>query len=238
MAKITINTPAGPALITFHHKGQQYIGDVVLPGGRRFGVIVPLDDVRREVISLLSNRVGWGWGSIKKAAGKIAKKVAIKKIASAAYNVSKRALPMAKVLSPQLGLSISAVQRVTGIVQRAKAGSPKDRRQLAVIRRSAQDGNPTAAKLGAAAVIANQNLLTPAAQSPAAQSYAPSSYAQSRPSEAAYDDEEEEYVEADQGEGPPPAAAPAYTANPADRSLDEADDEGGEEAYEDDAGEE
>lgn len=123
--KTVFSTPKGDATLVIDRKDNWLVAAVLLPGGKRFGVRVNFADIRKEVLSALSNPVGggpivgWDWSSVNKAADSITKKVATDRIKTAVakgLGVAKTTLSnVSKSASPSTtGARIFQAHKLTG----------------------------------------------------------------------------------------------------------------------------
>ena len=152
---LVVTLPSGQRLTcNLSYAGGQLAADVRFPGGGHWRAVVDLGAIRKEIVSALADRPGWGFSDIKRAASKLAKKVGVQRLAGAVYSAATSSPIQAglKLVAPQLGLSAAALKKVGSLYQSAKSGSKPALKALKTIRSAAEAGNVTATRAAVALV--------------------------------------------------------------------------------------
>ena len=110
---------------------------------------VALAPIKRDVMKVLSNRVGWSLKGALKSATKLGTKVAtmrtlrnIKKIME-----DPRFIAAAGVVYPPLGVNIAVIKKGSALLDAARAGNPQAVAAVASINAKAYTGDPAALKI-------------------------------------------------------------------------------------------
>lgn len=116
---------------------------------------IQLQPIRRAVMNYLNYQTGWGWSSIKKAAGRITKKVGAKKLYRAVRKIAKdprvlKGLTIASQIYPPLGITYAAVQKSAALLEAAKSGDLTASEKITQLVALAAQDNKKAAKVLAA----------------------------------------------------------------------------------------
>jgi hypothetical protein len=109
---------------------------------------VDLHGIKKAVIRQLNNRLGWSLSSAIRSATSIASKMGLKQVLDSVNTALK--IPGVKGLVsmvPGLGISITALQQGSALLDSVTSGNVKSQAKLAKIAMLAKSGNPAAIKL-------------------------------------------------------------------------------------------
>lgn len=154
MGKFRIDTAYGGLIAkTYITENSVLCADVFIvdkrvnpPHVRKGKIVVPLKPIAQESMSELSDKVGWGWSDIKKAAKAVARKVGAQRLYHVASKVAQDASKYAGAIYPPLGVTYTALKKANDLLKDASSGSQKALKKIENIRKMAEKGNLAYAK--------------------------------------------------------------------------------------------
>lgn len=105
---------------------------------------LPLEPIRRRIVKLLSNRVGWSWSDLKRGVSKAVKRAAALQAVRRLEELAKAHADELGSIYPPLGVSIKAIKTMSRLIDKAKKNDPHARDSIAYITEQADAGNPEA----------------------------------------------------------------------------------------------
>jgi hypothetical protein len=145
--------------IQFYVKGDKLAGKITVreldtvnrgyytDGGPKY-FSLDIGGLKKAVIQQLNNRLGWSLSSAIRSATSIASKIGLKRVLDSVNTALK--IPGVKGLVsmvPGLGISITALQQGSALLDSVTSGNVKSQAKLAKIAMLAKSGNPAAIKL-------------------------------------------------------------------------------------------
>lgn len=114
-----------------------------------------LADIRKQVRSMLNNRVGWSWKQLKRSASKIVKRVGSKQFLRDIHKIATdpriaKVAALSGTIYPPLGISYAAVRGGAALLDGVTKGDPEAQAKLVNIAEQAREGNIEAVKLARA----------------------------------------------------------------------------------------
>lgn len=113
---------------------------------RKFSVILPLHELKTEVLAAFDNSVGLSWSSIKRAVNKTVRTVGSSRLLSVASNIAQKAASYGSAIYPPLGVTYNSISNASKLLSQAKSGKRYALKKIAAIRKEAESGNLAAAQ--------------------------------------------------------------------------------------------
>lgn len=123
---------------------------------RKFSVILPLSNLKSEVLAAFDNSVGFSWSSIKAVVSKTIKSVGTSRLLSAATDIAQKAATYGSAIYPPLGVTYNAISKASKLLSDAKAGKRHALKKIKAIRKEAEAGNLAAAQASKVLMVLNK----------------------------------------------------------------------------------
>lgn len=123
---------------------------------RKFSVILPLYELKKEVLAAFDNSIGLSWGSIKRAVNKTVKAVGASRILNVASDIAQKAATYGSAIYPPLGVTYNSISNASKLLSQAKSGKRYALKKIAAIRKEAESGNLAAAQASKVLMVLNK----------------------------------------------------------------------------------
>lgn len=155
---LQVTLPNGRVVSASLKRSGSLLCAMLMVNKRKWVAAVDVAQLRKEAINRLmgnSDSIGWSFSDLKKAAGKIARKVGVKALAGKIYSVATSGPVKAglSMIAPQIGLPVAALNKLGNLYGKAKAGSAKAVAAVKKIKSLSDSGNTTAARALTALVM-------------------------------------------------------------------------------------